>query len=151
MLAVKEAQSKAIEMEAASKHIFDDDEGLEIQASVLQNYLMSLEENSVSMGAKVTGDLNRYTPATGILDSGASATFVTSKEKTINRMTHKTQLRTANEQKCYTTHVDKTAPEIGDKDVHLSTLVSPSFGEDQIAVSQRSAKGNKVLFTKGEC
>lgn len=47
LLVVKEAQNKAVEMEAASKIILDDDEGLDVQAAALQIYLLSLEAHSV--------------------------------------------------------------------------------------------------------
>lgn len=43
LLAIKHAKSKAVEMEAASKIIFDDDKDLDIQAAALQSYLSNLE------------------------------------------------------------------------------------------------------------
>lgn len=151
LLAVKEAQANASELEAASKIIFDDDEDLDIQAALLQNYLLSLEENFVKIGAKTKGEFSCYTLATGLIYSGASATFVTSIEKFSNAMTHNTQFRTANGHKCYTAHAGKIELAIGEKSLHLYSLVAPAFGEDLIAVSQLTSKGNKFLFTKREC
>lgn len=57
-------------------------------------------------------------------------------------------MRTENGQKFCTAHAGKTVLEIGDKALHLAALVAPRFGEGLIAVSQLTAKGNKVLFTK---
>lgn len=44
----------------------------------------------------------------------------------------------------------KTALAVETKAVHLPALVVPKFEEDLIAVSQLTAKGNKVLFTKNK-
>lgn len=92
-----------------------------------------------------------YTLATGIIDSGESVTFVTTEDKLSNALTQKSQLRTANDQKCYTSHAGKTALAIGDKEINLPALAASPFEKDLIAVSQLTAKGNKALFTKTEC
>lgn len=138
-------------MEAASKIIFDDEEDIDVQNTALQNYLMSLEAHSVKLEAKATADFNCYTIASGIIDSGASANFFTDTKKVSNALPHKSQLITANSQVCYTSHTGKTALAVGDKVVHLTALMTPNFGEDIIAVSHFTAKGNKVVFTKKNC
>lgn len=150
LLAVKEAQSKASKMEAASNVIFDDDEELDVQASALHGFLLSLEANSVKMGAMAAAEFHCYTLATSIIESGGSTTFVRTKDKLSNALTHKSQLRTANGQKCYTTLAGKTALAIGNNAIHLHALASPTFGEDLISASQLTAKGNKIPFTKTE-
>lgn len=134
-------------MEAASKIIFDFDEGLDIKAAALQRYVLTLEANSVKFSALGAGDLNFYTPANGIIDSGASATFATSRENTSSASVHKSQLRTANGQMCYTSHLWKNALPICKKALRLPNLVASTFGEDLISVAQQTMKGNKVLFT----
>ena len=149
LLSINEAKTKAMEMEAAAKIVFDDDADLDVQATALQTYLQTLEANTVkAMGAD---EINNYTVANGIIDSGASATFVTSADKVSNATTHKTSLKTANGQRCFTSHMGKTALPVANKALHLTALVAPSFGEDLISVSQLTKKGNKILFTKNEC
>lgn len=151
LLALKESQSKAEEMEAASEIIFDDDEDLDVQDAALQSYLLSLESQSVKLGAMAAGGAKHYTMSTGIVDSGASATFVTSEQNISNSTTHWAQLRTSNCKSCYTAHLGKTALPVGFKAAHLPALVAPSFIEDLISVAQLTAKGNMVLFTKNQC
>ena len=151
LLAIRTAKEKAEDMEAASKIIFDEDEDLDIQAAALQSYLLSLEANSVKANTIGEDEINHYTSATGIIDSGASATFVSSIAKLSNATVHKSQLRTANGQRCFTSHLGKTALPIGSKAIHIPALVAPSFSEDLISVAQLTKKGNKVLFTKETC
>lgn len=150
-LTVKETHSKANQMKAASKVVFDDNEDLSVQNAALQRYLALLEANTVNMGAKAAAEFNFYTLTTGLIESGAITALVTATDKISNAMTHKLQLKTANGQKCHTIYVGKTALEVGDNSVNLSALVAPTFGENIIAVSQLTAKRNKVLLTKNEC
>ena len=127
LLAIKSAKEKSNEMEAASKIIFDDDEDLEIQAAALQNYLLALEANTVKASTSGVEDINHYSIASGIIDSGASATFVTSTDKLTNATAHKSQLRTANDQTCFTSHLGKTALPMEGSALHIPALVAPSF------------------------
>lgn len=151
LLSINEANDKADEMEAASKIIFDDDEDLYVQDAPLQSYLLSLEATYVKASAMSSGGLSCYNFASGIIDSGASATFFTSIDKSSNASVHKSHLRTANGQMCYTSHLRKTALPIGSKALHLHALVAPPFGDDLISVAQLTRKGNKVVFTKQSC
>lgn len=73
LLATKEAQVKAEVMEAVSKIIFDDDKDLDVQASAVKSYLLSLEAHSVELGAMIAGRIKHSTKSTGIIDSYASA------------------------------------------------------------------------------
>lgn len=66
LLAIKDAQSKSEEIEVASTIIFDDNEDIDVQAEALQNYLLSLEAQSVKMGAMAAGGIQHYTTSTGI-------------------------------------------------------------------------------------
>lgn len=92
-------------MEAAANIIFDDDEDIGVQAAALKSYLTSLEAHSVKMETKTGDEFTCYTiapdfaggvretsKATGIIDSGASATFVTSDDKVSNQTTRRAQL-----------------------------------------------------------
>lgn len=81
MLAIHKTKTKAIEMEAASKIVFDDDEDLDIQAAAFQSCLLSLEAKPVKDCAMCAGELNCYASANSIIDSGAGANFVTSIDK----------------------------------------------------------------------
>lgn len=71
----------------------DEDEDLDEQAVALQSYLTSLDAHSVKVGAKDAANFNCYTIANEIINSGASATFVTSTSTICNATNHKTQLR----------------------------------------------------------
>lgn len=135
-------------MEAAFKISFDDDKDLDVKTAALQSYLLSLEANSVNSGAIGTGDPNCNTLANGIIDSGASAIFVTSQDKFRNASVHKSQLRTPNGQSFHTSHLGKTSLPIGSKALHFHAIVAPTFGKDLIPLAQLTPKGNKVIFTK---
>lgn len=91
-------------MEAASKIIFDEEEDLYVQAVALQTYLLSLEAQSVNLGAMSAAKITDYTLTNGIIDSVASATFVTLANKIRNATKHKAKLQTANGQSCYKSH-----------------------------------------------
>lgn len=81
ILPINAAKSKAVDMEASPKIIFDDDEDLYVQSAAIQSYLFSLEDNSVKAGAIGACSFNCYTLANGNIYSGASANFVTLKDK----------------------------------------------------------------------
>lgn len=94
-------------MEAASKIIFNDDEYIDAQAAALKCYLHFMEVHTVNMGAKGGVHLYCYTSASGIIHSGAGATFLTSIDKKSNALKHKAQLKSANVQACFTTRMGK--------------------------------------------
>lgn len=135
-------------MEAASKISFDDDEDLDLQAAALQNCWLSLEENTVNMGTKATAEFNFLTLATGIKDFGASTSFVTATDKVSNAMNHKTQLRTANGQKCCTTHAGKRAFDCGNKAIQLAALDAPTFLKGHDSSITTNSLGEQTIIHK---
>lgn len=113
LLAIKDAQTKAVEMKAASKIILDEDEYLDIQAAALQSYHNSLDAQNVNMVAKAVANFDWHTLATGIVDSGDRVMaliciFIITPNKSSNATKHSSQVRTANGQSRYTTHAGKT-------------------------------------------
>lgn len=77
-------------MEAATKIIFDDDEDLDVQSAALQSYISSPEAHKVKLGAKAAIDFNCYTLANSIIESGESATFLTSEKNQQHKLTQNT-------------------------------------------------------------
>lgn len=59
LLALKEAQVRAYEMEAASKIIFEYDEDMGVETAALKRYLVSLEAQSVNFGAMAAEGVQR--------------------------------------------------------------------------------------------
>lgn len=92
LLEINESKNTLEEYAASSKTIFDEDADLDIQDLALKYFLNSLEANIVKMGAKELTDIDCYSTCTGIIDSRASATFVTSNSKLSNPSKHRFKL-----------------------------------------------------------
>lgn len=93
-MAINEAENKTMIMEEAASINFNDEEETYIKAAALQNYLITLEANTIRTNAMRFGELDHYTLANGIIDSGASAILVTSKYN-ISKEKPTTQVATA--------------------------------------------------------
>lgn len=86
----------------------------------------------------------------GIIDSGASITFVTMAKKISNPKIHKSELQTAEENSSFTSHSGKTILTLPDNEIYVPALVAPHFKEGIICVAQL-AKRNNVVFIKDYC
>lgn len=92
LLEISNLKNKLEDYVASSKIIVDNDADLDTKAEALRYFIGSLGVNSVKLGAKPLADIDCYSTCTGRIDSGASATIVTSNNKLSNPSKHRSKL-----------------------------------------------------------
>lgn len=102
---------------AAAVFYDNDDDNVNVQIESLQELLAKLSANTVN----VTGSFfTCYTSKiSGLIDSGASTTFVRTEEELSNPRKHKSELQTSEGNSSFTSHSGNARLKIADNDVFI--------------------------------